>query len=282
MWIESGQSDFSNVTTPAPATDERDTEEDVVRADAQDMVLVQLTFRKPGTAGKQNPHGYTKLELRQPRSMRRTWEQCREFIISQMPGSPGMNIVFDGQLIRPRDAGRITPSETDSQLADQGEIHELSARREALIVDNARLTATLDALSAQHIKTREHYGEEEKRLQASIREQQMLLNELRKAHAAEEGKAHERAQQLLEGEVKLATLTRDQMAKFDADLRDSIANEAKKLNAVADVVDEARARASGGSMPERLLNNAYKNFRDLLDTELGKGASEAFVDWLKR
>lgn len=266
---------MTSSTTPPAAADDDD---EVVTQNPEDMVLVQLCFRKPGMAGQQNPHGYVKIELRQPKKMRRTWEQARQFTISQMPGVPGMNVVFDGALIKPKDAGRAAPSEADTQLSDPGEIVELAARREAMLVDIARLNALLDALNEQHIKARNHYGEEEKRLHAGLADLQKLTNEARTAYQTEARAMHDRVQVLLEAEVNLSKLTRDQMIKFEEDLRASLKHEAKKTNEVADAVAEARAQGKD-TLAERLLKTGFDNAMDLLETPLGEVLIEKLRRW---
>lgn len=244
--------------------------------------MVQLTIRKPGVAGAQNPHGVVKIELRQPRSMRRSWEESRQFATPGLPHAPNLNVVFDGSLIKPRAMGEVSPSVEG--LADTGDVHLLEARREVLLVDVARLQAQLDGLSELHLRQRALYAQEEQRLQqniaaeqarlqAAIAKEQELLDALRAAHKEEQEAVHERVRNTLDSQTKLSGIMRDHVVKYEKDLRNAVNHEVELANATAELVAEQRAKGEG-TLPERMLNRAAGHAMDFLGSDLGKAVAK--------
>ena len=71
---------------------------EVIRVEAQDLVPVQILFRRTGVVGGANPFGHPKLELLLPRTDLEAFQRARQF---QTPEGKNLNILFDGQLIRP-------------------------------------------------------------------------------------------------------------------------------------------------------------------------------------
>lgn len=243
----------------------------MVRSSAQDMITVQLCVRKPGVAGAQNPHGEVKLELRQPRSMRRTWEEARQFSSTKLPN---LNVVWDGQVIKIRQAGDIAAS--SEGLADLGDVHELAARREALGLDIARQQALLDQLSDLHIRVRNQYAAEEVRLQASIAATQKLLDDLRAAHACEQELVHEKTKHLLQAEASIADLTKQHVQKYEKDMRSAVSHEAEVANETHRLVAEQLAKGEG-TLPERLVTRAINGATDFVGTPMGSKIVEGVL-----
>lgn len=253
-----------------------------MRTSAQEMVTVQLCIRKPGVAGAQNPHGVVKIELRQPRSMRRTWEESQQFPTPALPHAPNLNVVFDGSLIKPRQIGEVRPS--TEGISDTADVHQLEARREVLLVDVARLQAQLDSLSELHLKQRTFYAQEEQRVQENIRreserlqqgiaKEQELLDSLRAAHKEEQESVHKRVQATLESQTQISRIMRDHVQKYETDLTSAVNHEAKLANDTANIIAEQRAKGEG-TLPERMLNRAAGHALEFLDTDLGKALAK--------
>ena len=192
-------------------------EEEVVKVEAQDLVRVQICFRRTGPAGAQDPHGIVKLEILQPRSLLKQWETSRQF---KTPGSPNLNIVFEGKCIRPPIAGALAlgdDAETYSPAIQDAELETLQLRREGLRVDIARLEATAGQLSEQHLRTRKAYFEEEQRLQQNLAGATEQLKKMRENLSAEDGLVHDKVAKLLEMEKTIAGALNSRISKYNDD-----------------------------------------------------------------
>lgn len=246
-------------------------DEPVVRAAAHELVTVQITYRKTGVRGATDPHGYVKLELRQPRSTRRSWEDARQFAVAALPAAPNVNIVFDGQLIKPRTAGEVRPEPDGLEMTDVSDVAGLEARRESLRMDIARLQAHHDALLEAHIRTRKSHADE-------IEEAGKLLAALRASYRDEGAQVHERMLANLEAETRLAAGLKERVTKYEDDLREAVNRESKLANVAADLVEEQRAKGQG-TLPERLLDRAAGHFTDFATSKVG---AELFTKLLSK
>lgn len=256
--------------------DEQD--EEVVKVEAQDLVRVQVCYRKTGPAGSQDPHGTVKLEVLLPRGTLKHWTSARQF---KTTGSPNVNVVFDGQLIRPAMSGSLALGDDEGPIVHDVEVQDLTARREALRVDVSRLEAQLSALTEQHARVRRSYADDEQRLQASVGVAAEQLKKLRESYSAEEGLIHDRLSRMLEVEKQVTDSLARRIGKYDDDLTTVVNRESTLSNTIEELLRSARDKAEGGTL-ERLLARAERNASAALGSDLGKQFVEGLLrKWLQ-
>jgi hypothetical protein len=242
-------------------------EEEVVKVEAQDLVRVQVCYRKTGPAGSSDPHGTVKLEVLLPRSSLKHWATARQF---KTVGSPNINVVFEGQVIRPPIAGSLALGEEAEGLVVQDvELQDLTTRRDGLRVDIARMEAQLTALTEQHGRVRRSYAEDEQRLQASVSVAAEQLKRLRDSYTAEETLIHNRITKMLEVEKEVTDSISRRITKYDDDLTQVVNRESALNNEIEDLRRIARDKADGGAI-ERIATRVERNIGAIVGSKVGQ------------
>lgn len=248
-------------------TDKQDDPE-VVTVEPQDLVRVQVCFRKSGVPGAQDPHGAIKFEVMQPRACLKHWEGLRQF---KTPGSPNVNIVFEGKCIRPPVSGSLAlgeDGESSSTVVHDADLESLQQRREGLRIDIARLEAAAGQLTEQHIRLRKQYAEEEQRLQSNLAQQAELLKKQREHQAAEDGLVHDRITHLLEVERGVSETLKHRINKYNEDLTGAVNREADVQNQIEALVAAAKAKGEGSTF-DRTLDRLERGAGRLFSSEIG-------------